>query len=509
MEQKQEKRRGHFQRGRRGPDRRGGDRRPQHTQTQERPGRDQVDVEQIMRDIRSRIAQRHGGVDLSNQQIQDLAARRLESILDPRTIKSSLLDALRRTAGAGPAPVADEVPSEPAFAFEDTTIYDSHRGALRLIRRLLNPLLKLFFNPNPLIHALHLQAGLNVQAAERDADRDRQQAEWNALHYEIVQRLVTEVSQVSLELKSLSMRVESLDAKVAFNEQRVRGIEGSVHRSRPQSRPAEPVVASPAVTGETAPPDTATEAPRVDGQLSDGTKRRRRRRRGRRPDTSPGEATAAGEAAQLTDRVALNEPSAPSDVPAEPKPTSEYLPLDGGAASAPPETHAEPQRTSESRVQDSGVAPAPPETPAEPQPKVEHLPYDSGAASAVSETPAEPQPTSDYRAQDSGVAAAPPETPAEPQPKAEHLPYDSGAASALSEAPAGPPPTIDDRGQHSGVAPVTSETPAEPQPTVEHFPQDSGAARAPSGTPAEPQATAEDVALEPLAERPDADGTER
>lgn len=485
MEQKQERRRGHFQRGRRGPDRRGVDRRPQHTQTQERPGRDQVDVEQIMRDIRSRIAQRHGGVDLSNQQIQDLAARRLESVLDPRTIKSSLLDALRRTAGAGPARVADEVPSEPAFTFEDTTIYDSHRGALRLIRRLLNPLLKLLFNPNPLIHALHLQAGLNVQAAERDADRDRQQAEWNALHYEIVQRLVTEVSQVSLELKSLSMRVESLDAKVAFNEQRVRGIEGSVHRSRPQSRPAEPVVASPAVTVETAPPDTATEAAKVEGQPSDGTKRRRRRRRGRRPDTSPGEATAAGEAAHLTDPVALNAPSAPSEAPAEPKPTSEYLPLDGGAASAPPKIPAEPQPTSESRAQDSNVAPAPSETPAEPQPTVEHLPYDSGAASALSETPAGTPPTIEYRAQDSGVAPAPSETPAEPRPTVEHFPQDSDAASA------------------------PSETPAEPQPTVEHLPHDSGAASAPSEAPAGPQPTIEDVALEPLPERPDADGTER
>ena len=485
MEQKQERRRGHFQRGRRGPDRGGGDRRPQHTQTQERPGRDQVDVEQIMRDIRSRIAQRHGGVDLSNQQIQDLAARRLESILDPRTIKSSLLDALRRTAGAGPARVADEVPSEPAFAFEDTTIYDSHRGALRLIRRLLNPLLKLFFNPNPLIHALHLQAGLNVQAAERDANRDRQQAEWNALHYEIVQRLVTEVSRVSLELKSLSMRVESLDAKVAFNEQRVRGIEGSVHRSRPQSRPAESVVASPAVTGETAPPDTAPEVARVDGQPSDGTKRRRRRRRGRRPDTSPGEATAAGEAAQLTDPVALNAPSAPSDVPAEPKPTSEYLPLDGDAASAPPETPAEPQRTSESSAQDSGVAAAPPETPAEPQPTAEHLPYDSGAASTLSEAPAGPPPTIEYRAQDSGVAPVTSETPAEPRPMVEHFPQDSSAAGA------------------------PSETPAEPQPAVEHLPHDSGAASALSEAPAEPQPSIEDVALEPLAERPDADGTER
>ena len=80
-----------------------------------------------MRDIRARIAQRHG-IELSNQQIQELAARRLESILDPRAIKPSLLDALRRTAGAQAQRAAEKVPNEPAFSFEDTTIYDSHRG---------------------------------------------------------------------------------------------------------------------------------------------------------------------------------------------------------------------------------------------------------------------------------------------------------------------------------------------------------------------------------------------
>ncbi len=359
MEQKQEKRRGHYQRGRRGPDRRGVDRRPQQTQAQEKPGRDHVDVEQIMRDIRGRIAQRQG-IDLSNQQIQDLAARRLESILDPRAIKPSLLDALRRTAGAGTARRADRVPNEPAFTFEDTTIYDSHRGALRLIRRLLNPLLKLFFNPNPLIHALHLQAGLNVEAAEREADHDRRQTEWNALHYEIVQRLVTEVSQVSLELKSLSMRVESLDTKVDFNERRVLGIEGSVHRSRPQGRPAEPIVASPAVASETAPADAATETTvvKVEGQPSDGTKRRRRRR-GRRPDVSPGETMAAGEAARIAEPAAPGAPSAPSEGPAEPQPTIEHLAQDGGAAPTLSGTPTEPQAAIEHLAQDSSASPEP------------------------------------------------------------------------------------------------------------------------------------------------------
>jgi cell division protein FtsL len=177
-----------------------------------------------MRDIRGRIAQRQG-IDLSNQQIQDLAARRLESILDPRAIKPSLLEGLKRGAST-PAGPAEKIPNEPTYSFEDTTIYDSHRGALRLARRLLNPLLKLLFNPNPLIRALHLQAKLNVELAERNAERDRRQTEWNALHFEIVQRVVTEVSRVTLELQALSMRVEALGARVDFNDRRVGHLEG-------------------------------------------------------------------------------------------------------------------------------------------------------------------------------------------------------------------------------------------------------------------------------------------
>jgi hypothetical protein len=336
MDQNQGQRRGHFHRGRRGSDRRGLDRRtpPQPQQERSSGGRDQVDVEQIMREIRGRIAQRQG-IDLSNQQIQDLAARRLETILDPRAIKPSLLDALRRSAGAQAQRAAEKIPNEPAYSFEDTTIYDSHRGLMRFMRRLLNPLLKLFFNPNPLIRALHLQAKLNVEAAERDAERDRRQTEWNALHYEIVQRLVTEVSRASLELQAQSHRIESLDAKVEFNERRVRGIEGSVHRTRPQSGPGQgqgqsqgqgrpteqPVVAAaPAVESESGPAEPA--APVADGQpSSEGAKRRRRRRRGRRPGVGAGVGTGGvpGEAAPMGGAPRPEPAAAPTALGAEPQ----------------------------------------------------------------------------------------------------------------------------------------------------------------------------------------------
>jgi hypothetical protein len=279
MDPNQDRRRGHFHRGRRGPDRRGFERRPPaQPQAQAPPSRDQIDVEQIMREIRARIAQRQG-VELSHQQIDDLAARRLEYILDPRAMKPEFLDTLRRSADEAVEREEKRLPAEPAYVFEDTTLYDSHRTILRVVRRLLNPLLKLFFNPNPLIRALHLQARLNVEAAERDAARDRRQAEWNALHYKILQRLVTEVSRLSLELQAHSTRVESLGARVDFNDRRVRAIEGTAHQIRPAARPPEPAV--PVRPPEAAPIPAAETAPET-AQQPEGARRRRRRRRGRR-----------------------------------------------------------------------------------------------------------------------------------------------------------------------------------------------------------------------------------
>ena len=298
MDQNQQ-RRGHYNRGRRGPDRRGPERRtpPPQAQAQEH-GRDHVDVEHIMRDIRARIAQRHG-IDLSNQQIQELAARRLESILDPRAIKPGLLDELRRSAGAPPPPPDPAEATELTYTFEDTTIYETHRGAMRFMRRLLNPILKLFFNPNPLIQALNIQARWNAEATRREAERVRRQTEWNALHYELLHRMVTEVARGSIELHALSTQVESLSAKVDFNERRVRSIEGSQHQARPAPPPRnperspEPAAAAPiaaAAPGAETPVEAPAESQQGQAPASDSSRRRRRRRRGRRGSGAPGDA---------------------------------------------------------------------------------------------------------------------------------------------------------------------------------------------------------------------------
>src|ERR1700716_4164513 len=124
-----------------------------------------VNVEQIMEQIRARIREKRG-VDYTEQQIRELAAVKLEKFLDPRGVRSDLLDQFRK---AQPAYAPPELPN---FAFEEDPLFESHRGPIQWIRKLLLPLLKLFFNPNPLIQALHVQSRLNTMHAERDAKQE-------------------------------------------------------------------------------------------------------------------------------------------------------------------------------------------------------------------------------------------------------------------------------------------------------------------------------------------------
>src|SRR6187551_3592104 len=110
---------------------------------------DNVDVEQIMRQIRSRIREKRG-VDYTEEEIRELANVKLEKFLDPRGVRSDLLEQFRRKREASPVPLN--------FKFEDTTLFETRRSFVAFMRRMLRPILKLFFNPNPLIEALHIQS---------------------------------------------------------------------------------------------------------------------------------------------------------------------------------------------------------------------------------------------------------------------------------------------------------------------------------------------------------------
>jgi hypothetical protein len=220
---------------------------------------DSVNVEQIMEQIRARIREKRG-VDYTEQQIRELAAVKLEKFLDPRGVRSDLLNEFRRSD------------PEPNYSFEDDTLFQSTRSLVQGIRRLLQPILKLFFNPNPLIHVLHLQAEINARNAAQ-----------HQLYYELIHNLVVETTRLGIEVKNLKVRVESLDARVDFNERRARALEGAViYRSddeEPERVSARPASAPPGAQAPLAASGTVPASiPEGAGQRS----KRRRRRRGRR-----------------------------------------------------------------------------------------------------------------------------------------------------------------------------------------------------------------------------------
>jgi hypothetical protein len=288
-----------------------------------------VNVEQIMEQIRARIREKRG-IDYTEQQIREMATVRLEKFLDPRGLRSDLLEQFRR---AQPAYVPPELPN---YAFEEQTLYESHRGPLRLIRKLLNPVLKLFFNPNPLIQALNIQARLNTMNAEREAKREAARRAFDQLQYEVMHNLVMETTRMSIEVKNLKMRVESLAGRLEFNERRARALE-SVVVYRPSE---EPPAARPGGAGEAEPADqerrpttagSAVVAPEGPGQRS----RRRRRRRGRRSGVPAASIMTTGTEA---------EGAGPSETPAQ----SDSRDESGPAAQpepAPGEPDGEPDQT--------------------------------------------------------------------------------------------------------------------------------------------------------------------
>ena len=260
-----------------------------------------VDVEQIMKQIRGRIAEKRG-VDYTEDQIRELASVRLEKFLDPKNLRSDLLEQFRRSR---PAIKVDPAAFEAPYTFDDQTLFTSHRGPLRFIRKLLQPILKLFFNPNTLNQVLHTQAQFNVDMLKRDATRRIERAEWNALYYEVLHNLVLETTRSSIEVKNLRMRVESLSSRLDFSERRVRALEGVVQYRPEAMRPRErrealPEPAAGAATEGAVAADAdvaAIQAPAGRAAEADGTaRRRRRRRRGRRGsrDGMPGEAPAPG-----------------------------------------------------------------------------------------------------------------------------------------------------------------------------------------------------------------------
>ena len=259
---------------------------------------DAVDVEQIMRQIRARI-QAKRGVDYTEEQIQELANVKLERFLDPKGVRSDLVEQFKRARDRRMEPFQPE-----QYAFDASALYGSHRFLIRLFRKLLNPFLKLLFNPNTLILALDKQIKINTLYEKEFyhlREKAQQRDDVDVLYYELVHNLVLELTRVGIENRNLKMRIESLSSRMDFDERRARALEGVVQyrtgtapareaqaaRPRHEDRPLHqvtPSTAAPARVEEPVSPAAAGQDSAEAEQTGEShtARRRRRRRRGRR-----------------------------------------------------------------------------------------------------------------------------------------------------------------------------------------------------------------------------------
>ncbi|MGE3517919.1 MAG: hypothetical protein AB7J63_03115, partial [Vicinamibacterales bacterium] len=230
--------------------------------------------------------------------------------------------------------------------------------------KLLLPILKLFFNPNPLIQALHIQSQLNTGTAEREARRDAARYAFDQLHYEAMHNIVVEMTRLGVEMKHLRMQVESLNGRLEFAERRGRATESAIAQVLPSSERAATAEYRPEPTRQTrqtrpAPDREAVRrtddrdrtesrstevaeaaepaAPPTDAQTSTRS-RRRRRRRGRRG----GAGTPAGDATQATAGLADPADGAVDDpLPGDgDEATGEDYPSDNGMEGSGPDADA-------------------------------------------------------------------------------------------------------------------------------------------------------------------------
>ena len=294
-----------------------------------------IDVERIMGQIRRRIEEKRGE-DYTEEQIRELANVKLDRFLKPESVRSNMVEYYQKRLKEKEDALRASPQPPPSFEFDPDIIYRSSRGvAGRLLfgfRRLVSPLLKLFFNPAPIVHALTIQQQINERQAEVISQMVRTQTEFieiAALNYEVMNNLVEEMTRLSLEMKNHKMRVESVAGRLDFDERRARSLE----------RVAQPRASGSGAAGR-APGDAPPHA--TDGAASPEPRRRRRRRGRRRPAgaaASESGTSTTGEAGGAATQTAEGpaRPSGDSSAPEKPPPGPAASAGPGGDSSTPAE----------------------------------------------------------------------------------------------------------------------------------------------------------------------------
>ena len=221
-----------------------------------------IDVEAIMANIRKKIEEKRKGL-YTEEEVREIAEMRLDAILDANEFNSDFVAAFR---------ARDE---QWNYTFTPETIYASSRtgggGLIRSLRGLLNPILKLFFNPNPIISALSRQSDLN------------------RYYVLMLHNMTTEMTRLNLELTNLKARLRTIGVRVDFQtkrektfEQLTTSVRGSGRRRESSSSPSP----STSPSSSSSPASSSTSSSSSSGSGSGSGESRRRGRgggSGRRP----------------------------------------------------------------------------------------------------------------------------------------------------------------------------------------------------------------------------------
>jgi hypothetical protein len=170
-----------------------------------------IDVEAIMANIRRKIEEKRKGV-YTEEEVREIAEMKLDAVLDANEFNSDFVSAFR---------ARDEKWN---YQFDPETIYrSSHAGGgglIRALRSFLNPVLKLFFNPNPIISALSRQADLN------------------RYYVLLLHNMAQELTRSNLELTNLKARLRTLGIRVDFQTKREKTMEQVVLERESREREA-------------------------------------------------------------------------------------------------------------------------------------------------------------------------------------------------------------------------------------------------------------------------------
>jgi hypothetical protein len=225
-----------------------------------------IDVEAIMANIRRKIDEKRKGL-YSEDEVREIAEMKLDAVLEASEFNSDFVAAFR---------ARDEKWN---YRFDPETIYaSSHAGGgglIRAARRLLNPVLKLFFNPNPIISALS------------------RQGELNRYYVLLLHNMAQELTRANLELTNLKARLRTLGIRVDFQGKREKTMEQVVlERETREMREPRPLPGRPSDRPEPSERPERGERPERAERSERGEQRDRggeRRDRGERGDRERGD----------------------------------------------------------------------------------------------------------------------------------------------------------------------------------------------------------------------------